>query len=77
MKEAIDMYNNAGKWEEAHRLASTCMKREEVAGLYIRQAQKLESEGRFRDAERSVFGFFVVAGFRLSVLDHDKCLLHS
>jgi intraflagellar transport protein 172 len=51
-KAAIAMYNNVGKWEDAHRLASTCMQQEEVSTLYITQAQDLESKGRYKEAEK-------------------------
>ncbi|XP_071962115.1 intraflagellar transport protein 172 homolog [Antedon mediterranea] len=51
-KMAIEMYTNAGKWEAAHKLAVTCMKSEDVAVLYISQAQQLEAQGKFREAER-------------------------
>lgn len=51
-KDAISMYNTAGKWESAHRLASTFMKPEEVQNLYINQAKVLESQDKYRDAER-------------------------
>lgn len=55
-KSAIDMYNGVGKWEEAHRLAGTCMKQEEVASLYIKQAEELETKGRYKESERLVDG---------------------
>ncbi|PIK55820.1 putative intraflagellar transport protein [Apostichopus japonicus] len=51
-KDAIDMYTAAGKWEAAHKLAVQFMKGEDVAVLYISQAQQLESQGKFREAER-------------------------
>ncbi|XP_030838935.1 intraflagellar transport protein 172 homolog isoform X2 [Strongylocentrotus purpuratus] len=51
-KEAIDMYTAAGKWEEAHRLAMTCMKGEDIKVLYVNQAQEMEAQGKFREAER-------------------------
>ncbi|RUS80517.1 hypothetical protein EGW08_011738 [Elysia chlorotica] len=51
-REAVDMYNKAGKWEMAHKLAATYMKGEDVSNLYIAQAKQLEDEGKFRDAER-------------------------
>ena len=51
-KTAITMYNNVGKWEDAHRLASQCMSQEEVATLYITQARELESKGRYKEAEK-------------------------
>uniref|UniRef100_A0A3Q0QW63 Intraflagellar transport 172 n=1 Tax=Amphilophus citrinellus TaxID=61819 RepID=A0A3Q0QW63_AMPCI len=52
IKDAIDMYTTAGHWEEAHKLAVTCMTEEEVMALYIDKAQELESEGKFKEAER-------------------------
>ncbi|KAK3767076.1 hypothetical protein RRG08_017951 [Elysia crispata] len=51
-REAVDMYNKAGKWEMAHKLAATYMKGEDVSNLYIAQAKQLEDEGKFREAER-------------------------
>ncbi|KAK7085982.1 hypothetical protein SK128_023173 [Halocaridina rubra] len=51
-KEAIEMYNQAGEWERAHRLASKHMGADEVAVMYVNQAQVLESEGKFREAEK-------------------------
>lgn len=34
------------------QLAVTCMTEEEVMALYIHKAQELESEGKFKEAER-------------------------
>ncbi|XP_078506239.1 intraflagellar transport protein 172 homolog [Lissotriton helveticus] len=51
-KDAIDMYTQAGLWEEAHKLATKCMKQEDVSVLYITQAQELEKKGKLKDAER-------------------------
>lgn len=51
-REAVDMYNNAGKWEMAHKLASTYMKSDDVSTLYISQARQLESQAKFKEAER-------------------------
>ncbi|KAK2158150.1 hypothetical protein NP493_1800g00020 [Ridgeia piscesae] len=51
-RDAIEMYNAAGRWEEAHRIASTCMKADEVATLYMKQAQTLEGQGKYKEAER-------------------------
>lgn len=34
------------------QIAVQCMKPEEVAVLYISQAQELEAQGRFKEAER-------------------------
>ncbi|KAM6965091.1 intraflagellar transport protein 172 homolog [Aplochiton taeniatus] len=52
IKEAIDMYTVAGRWEEAHKLAVKCMNQEEVSALYVSRAQDLEKEGKFKEAER-------------------------
>lgn len=52
MREAVDMYNNAGMWQEAHKLASTFMNSEDVSALYVTQADKLKDQGRYKEAER-------------------------
>nr|XP_046228660.1 intraflagellar transport protein 172 homolog isoform X2 [Scatophagus argus] len=52
IKDAIDMYTTAGRWEEAHKLAVKCMTEEEVTALYISRAQEQEREGKFKEAER-------------------------
>ncbi|OWF38575.1 intraflagellar transport protein 172 homolog [Mizuhopecten yessoensis] len=51
-REAVDMYNNAGRWEMAHKLASGYMKADDVATLYISQARQLEDQGKFKEAEK-------------------------
>ncbi|XP_064457098.1 intraflagellar transport protein 172 homolog [Ornithodoros turicata] len=50
--EAINMYNNVGKWEKALRLAKLHMKPEEVSKMYIEKATVLEHEGKLKDAEK-------------------------
>ncbi|XP_043931402.1 intraflagellar transport protein 172 homolog isoform X2 [Protopterus annectens] len=52
IKDAIDMYTHAGHWEKAHKLATKCMKQEEVSVLYISQAQEMEKQGKYKEAER-------------------------
>uniref|UniRef100_W5KZE2 Intraflagellar transport protein 172 homolog n=1 Tax=Astyanax mexicanus TaxID=7994 RepID=W5KZE2_ASTMX len=52
IKEAIDMYTQSGRWEEAHKLAMKCMTQEEVSSLYIRRAYELEQAGKYKEAER-------------------------
>ncbi|XP_004083357.1 intraflagellar transport protein 172 homolog [Oryzias latipes] len=52
VRDAIEMYTTAGRWEEVHKLAVTCMTEEEVAALYVGRAQEMERDGRFREAER-------------------------
>ncbi|XP_037068847.1 intraflagellar transport protein 172 homolog [Pollicipes pollicipes] len=51
-KEAIEMYNNAGKWDKAYSIARQYMQPEEVSHMYIQQAAQLEEQGKFRDAEK-------------------------
>ncbi|XP_078205746.1 intraflagellar transport protein 172 homolog isoform X6 [Callithrix jacchus] len=51
-KDAIDMYTQAGRWEQAHKLAMKCMRPEDVLVLYITQAQEMEKQGKYREAER-------------------------
>ena len=46
------MYTKANQWERAHKLASSYMTEREVGMLYIAQAQKLEAQGKLKDAER-------------------------
>ncbi|XP_071532014.1 intraflagellar transport protein 172 homolog [Panulirus ornatus] len=50
--EAITMYNQAGEWECAHQLASKYMAADKVAVMYVSQAQLLESQGKFKEAEK-------------------------
>ncbi|KAH0622981.1 hypothetical protein JD844_025935 [Phrynosoma platyrhinos] len=52
IKEAIDMYTQAGLWEQAHKLASKCMRPEDVSVLYITRAQEMEHQGKYKEAER-------------------------
>ncbi|XP_026856898.2 intraflagellar transport protein 172 homolog isoform X1 [Electrophorus electricus] len=52
LRDAIDMYTQAGKWEQAHKLAVKCMSQEEVSALYISRAKELEKEGKYNEAER-------------------------
>uniref|UniRef100_A0A7N5KMR4 Intraflagellar transport protein 172 homolog n=1 Tax=Ailuropoda melanoleuca TaxID=9646 RepID=A0A7N5KMR4_AILME len=51
-KDAIDMYTQAGRWEQAHKLAMKCMRPEDVSVVYITQAQEMEKQGKYREAER-------------------------
>ena len=51
-RQAIEMYNSAGMWEEAHTLAKNYMESSDVSSMYVAQAQKLEQEGKFKEAEK-------------------------
>ncbi|XP_058274743.1 intraflagellar transport protein 172 homolog [Hemibagrus wyckioides] len=52
IKDAIDMYTEAGRWEQAHKLAVNCTSQSEVSELYISRAVELEKEGKYKEAER-------------------------
>jgi len=51
-RTAVEMYTKANQYEAAHKLAVRCMNTEEVSTLYIGQAEELEAQGRFKDAEK-------------------------
>jgi len=51
-KDAVEMYSNVNMWEKAHRVATQHMTQAELAMLYITQAHRLESLGKFKDAEK-------------------------
>lgn len=51
-QEAVQMYTSAGLWDKAHKIAVTYMPDSEVGLLYVTQAQLMESQGKFKDAER-------------------------
>lgn len=51
-QDAVNMYTAAGLWDKAHKIAVTYMSEAEVSALYINRAQLLESQGKFKEAER-------------------------
>lgn len=51
-REAVEMYNASGQWERAHKLASKYLDQNEVSEMYIKQAQSLEANGKYREAEK-------------------------
>ena len=51
-RKAVDMYIKAQDWDAAHRAASQHMDPNEVAELYIAEAETLESKNRYTDAEK-------------------------
>ena len=50
--EIFEMYTNNNKWDQAYRFASKHMPDTEVTLLYTKQAQKLEAESKYKDAEK-------------------------
>ncbi|XP_053239953.1 intraflagellar transport protein 172 homolog isoform X3 [Podarcis raffonei] len=73
-KEAIDMYTQAGRWEQAHKLASKCMRPEDVSVLYITQAQEMERQGKYKEAERL---FITVDEPDLAITMYKKCKMYD
>lgn len=49
---AVEMHTKLGHWEIAHKLAMNHMSEGEVGMLYISQAQRVESLGKLREAEK-------------------------
>ncbi|XP_070378558.1 intraflagellar transport protein 172 homolog [Dermacentor albipictus] len=52
IKEAIEMYNTAGKWDRALKLAKLHLRPEDVTSMYTEQASELEKQGKLREAEK-------------------------
>ena len=50
--DAVDMYVKAERWEEAYKVAASCMPQGEVKELYVSRARELEGLGKLREAER-------------------------
>lgn len=51
-KETVQMYGEAGQWDKAQRLASQYLDPNEVSEMFVKQAQTLESNGKYREAEK-------------------------
>ena len=50
--EIFEMYTSNNKWDQAFRFAQKYMENTEITLLYTKQAQKLEHEGKFKEAEK-------------------------
>lgn len=71
----INMYNKAGNWEKAHQLATQFFTPEEVSEMYLQEANKLEDEGKYRDAEKlylSIKAFDKAIAMYKRIEDYDK-----
>eukprot|EP00111_Clytia_hemisphaerica_P000435 TCONS_00001218-protein len=51
-RTAVEMYTKVNKYEAAYKLAVRCMDSDDVSKLYIAQAEQLEAQGRFKEAEK-------------------------
>ena len=50
--EAFEMYARAGKWENALRVAKDNLPENEIVMIYVKQGQKFETQGMFKEAEK-------------------------
>uniref|UniRef100_A0A8C8SJG0 Intraflagellar transport protein 172 homolog n=1 Tax=Pelusios castaneus TaxID=367368 RepID=A0A8C8SJG0_9SAUR len=73
-KDAIDMYTQAGLWEQAHKLATQCMRQEDVTVFYITQAREMEKQGKYREAERL---YITVEEPDLAITMYKKCKMYD
>ncbi|KAI1241384.1 hypothetical protein IHE44_0009870 [Lamprotornis superbus] len=73
-KDAIDMYTQAGLWEQAHKLALKCMSQEDVSVLYITQAQEMERQGKYKEAERL---YITMNEPDLAITMYKKCKMYD
>lgn len=51
-RETVVMYTEAGQWEKAQRLASQYLEPNEVADMFIKEADNLQKLGKNREAEK-------------------------
>jgi intraflagellar transport protein 172 len=51
-KAAVEMYTKHSQWDKAHKLATSYMSEREVSMLYISQAQRMEAQGKLKEAEQ-------------------------
>ncbi|CAD5234656.1 unnamed protein product [Bursaphelenchus xylophilus] len=51
MREAVEMYNKAGRWSDAYKLALEMLGQEQTQELYFEKAQELEEQGQYNTAE--------------------------
>nr|CAD7394029.1 unnamed protein product [Timema cristinae] len=51
-QEAIAMYNQAGDWDRAHKLASDHLDTAQISTMFVGEAKQLEARGKLREAEK-------------------------
>lgn len=51
-KEIVKMYGDANNWNKAQQIASQYLDPQEVSEMFLKQAENLESNGKYRDAEK-------------------------
>ena len=50
--EAFEVYVKANKWDQAYHVATKHLAESEVSMLYVKEGQKLEKDGLYKEAER-------------------------
>lgn len=58
-RACIEMYNRAGKWERAYKIATNYLNKQEVSALYLEQAKILEQQGKYKEAEKYKYTRFL------------------
>jgi intraflagellar transport protein 172 len=48
----VEMWTNAGEWENAHRVAKSFLPESEISALYMDNAAKMEKAQKFKEAEK-------------------------
>jgi len=51
-QDAVDMYMRIKKWEKVHKVAVSFMSESAVHTLYVNQGQRLEAQGKLKEAEK-------------------------
>lgn len=64
------MYTKANKWDHAYRVAKEYLPENEIVSLYVKQAQKFESEEKWKQAEKM---YLVVEESDLAINMYKKC----
>ena len=62
LAEAVEMYNKAGRWADAYKLATEYFGADQSRELYRQKAAQLAEEKKFTDAEEVnlIFGIFLI-----------------
>lgn len=50
--DVVEMYNEIQQWEKGYNIAKLYLEDEERTQIYTEAAEKLEAEGKLKDAER-------------------------
>ena len=50
--DGFEMYAEAGKWEQALRLAKENLPEGEITSLYVKQAEKFQRDEKWQQAEK-------------------------